>query len=107
LIAIDLEDRVFFAFGFDAGGFAVAIADLHVAATDAQPDVASNPPQQRIECAFGDDVAPVDDRDPMANVFDLFHVVAGVDDGHAFAGQLPHRVEQVAAALWIDADGRF
>ena len=41
--------------------------------------------------ALGDDRAGVHDRDPVAQLLDLLHVVAGVEDGHAVVAQRPDR----------------
>ena len=69
-------------------------------------DAAAQHGDQVLDRVQGDDLALVDDGDPVAEQLDLFHVVAGVDDAHAaLAVQLEHAFEDVVAALRIDAYG--
>src|SRR5688572_26364841 len=60
---------------------------------------------ERGDRALGDDRAVVHDRDAVAQRLDLLHVVAGVEHGHAVVAQRAHGLEDVVAALRIDADG--
>ena len=55
--------------------------------------------------AFGDDAAMVDDGDAVAEALGLFHVVGGVEDGHAFGAQGLDHLKDAIARLRIDADG--
>jgi len=53
----------------------------------------------------GDDAPVVDDGDAVGEALGLFHVVGGVNDGHAAVAQGLNHLEDAIAGLWIDADG--
>ena len=49
----------------------------------------------------------VNDADPVGKLLGLFHVMGSVQDGHALLVERLDRVEDGAAGLRVDADGRF
>ena len=57
--------------------------------------------------ALGDQAAPVDDADPIADPFGLLHVVRRVEHGHARAPEGLDVLEDGVAALGVDADRRL
>ena len=67
----------------------------------------SSRPSKRLQVVAREHAAPIDDSDPLAEGLDLFHVMAGVNDGHAFGAQRPHAVEQMGPRLRIDAHRRL
>ena len=54
-----------------------------------------------------DDRPVIDDRDAIAQRLDLLHVVGRVEHRHAVGAERAHGLEDVVAALRIDADGRL
>ena len=62
-------------------------------------------PFRRVEC---DQLAAVDDANALAETLGFLHVVRSVEDAHAVLAVEPrHALEDVVAALRIDADGRL
>ena len=55
--------------------------------------------------AQGDELALVDDGDMVGELCGFFHVVRGIEHGHALAVELFDVIQDVAAALGIDAHG--
>src|SRR5512146_1435240 len=74
-----------------------------------QPDLIplADHADQLVPAAFGDELAVVDDADPVAQPFGLFHVVRGVQHGHAGARQPLHALQDRVPALRVDADRRL
>jgi len=57
--------------------------------------------------AEGDEPPLVDDAHPVGQLLGLFHIMGGIEDGHALPAQLLHHVEDAAAALGVDAHRRL
>jgi len=57
--------------------------------------------------AQGNQLAVVDDPDPVRELLRFFHVVRGVKNGHAGVVQGLDRIEDCPAGLRVNADGRF
>ena len=55
--------------------------------------------------AGGDLPAAIHDNDPAAQLLDLLHVVARVDDGGAALVEAPDALKDGAAGLGVDGDG--
>ena len=69
--------------------------------------VAGDLPLELGRRALGDDLAVVDDGDPVAERVGLVEVVGGEEDGHALVAQPAHLVPHVGAALRVEAGGRL
>ena len=54
-----------------------------------------------------DDLALVDDADPVGHLLGLFDVMGGEDDGDARRAQRPHQLPHVLAQFDVDAGGRL
>src|SRR5690242_20150997 len=74
-----------------------------------QPDLVplADQAHQFVPRALGDELAVVDDADPVAQPFGLFHVVRGVQHGHPGAGQPFHALQDRVPALRVDPDRGF
>src|SRR4029077_758275 len=57
--------------------------------------------------AFGNDLAVVDDREPVAQAFGLVHVMRGQQHCAAIALKVANNVPELAAALRIESGRRF
>jgi hypothetical protein len=86
--------------GWSAALAAVGLED----AGEAQQVVLGEERAEFGQSAGGDDVAVIDDGQPLAQSLGLFHVVGGVEDAGAGLRLRAHQVEQAHAALRIDAD---
>ena len=80
------------------------------ASAPSRPTVTTSPEISRLSSvgrALGDDLAVVDDRDPVAERVGLVEVVRGEEDGHALVAQPADLVPHVRAALRVEAGGRL
>ncbi len=62
---------------------------------------------QFLGCAKRQIAAVVHNENTVADLFDLFHVVAGVDHRRAFAVKPLDAFENRIATLWVHGHGRF
>ena len=69
--------------------------------------IAPEPGDQLAGRALGDDLAVVDDRDPVAEPLGLVHVMSGQDDRAAAVAEVADHVPELPAGLRVQAGRRL
>src|SRR6516225_3338935 len=110
LTDVETDKAIFLADALDAGksrpdfergcgGIAAHVEFDHVRSTE--------PLDQLHRRAFGDDLTVIDDGETIAETLGLVHVVRGQENCAAIVLKVAHNVPELAAALRIEAGGRF